>query len=63
MDSENNTSRRNFIRSSVITGTMLQFMPDDLFAHALESKKVAGPLNVCVFSKHLQFLKGIWIGC
>ncbi len=56
MDSENNKSRRNFIKSSVIAGTMLPFMPNDLFSDVLKSKKVAGPLNVCVFSKHLQFL-------
>ena len=56
MDSENNKSRRNFIKSSVIAGTMLPFMSNDLFSDVLKSKKVAGPLNVCVFSKHLQFL-------
>jgi len=56
MNSENNKSRRNFIKSSVIAGTMLPFMPNDLFADVLKSKKVADPLNVLVFSKHLQFL-------
>ena len=56
MDAENNKSRRNFIKNSVIAGTMLPFMPNDLFADVLQNKKVAGPLNVCVFSKHLQFL-------
>ena len=56
MDAENNKSRRNFIKNSVIAGTMLPFMPNDLFADVLKSPKVAGPLNVCVFSKHLQFL-------
>jgi len=56
MDTENNKSRRNFIKSSVIAGSLLPFMSNDLFADVLKSKKVAGPLNVCVFSKHLQFL-------
>jgi L-ribulose-5-phosphate 3-epimerase len=56
MDTENSKSRRNFIKSSVIAGTMLPFMPNDLFADVLKSKKVADPLNVLVFSKHLQFL-------
>ncbi len=56
MDSENNKSRRNFIKSSVIAGTLLPFMSNDLFADVLGSKKVIEPLNVSVFSKHLQFL-------
>jgi sugar phosphate isomerase/epimerase len=56
MDTENNKSRRNFIKSSVIAGTLLPFMSNDLFADVLGSKKVIEPLNVSVFSKHLQFL-------
>lgn len=56
MDSENNKSRRNFIKSSVIAGTLLPFMSNGLFADVLSSKKVIEPLNVSVFSKHLQFL-------
>ncbi|MFA6946961.1 MAG: sugar phosphate isomerase/epimerase family protein [Pedobacter sp.] len=49
-------SRRKFIKSSVIAGTLLPFMSTDLYADMLKSKKVADPLNVSVFSKHLQFL-------
>lgn len=56
MDSQNNKSRRNFIKSSVIAGTLLPFMSNGLYADILKSKKVVGPLNVSVFTKHLQFL-------
>ncbi len=56
MDTKNSKSRRNFIKSSVIAGTLLPFMSNDLFADVLGSKKVIEPLNVSVFSKHLQFL-------
>jgi len=57
MDTENNKdSRRNFIKSSVMAGTLLPFMSTNSYADMLQSKKVADPLNVSVFSKHLQFL-------
>ena len=39
-----------------MAGTLLPFMSTDLYADMLQSKKVADPLNVSVFSKHLQFL-------
>lgn len=57
MDIENNKkSRRNFIKNSIIAGSLLPFMSSDLYADMLRSKKVIEPLNVSVFSKHLQFL-------
>lgn len=57
MDIENNKkSRRSFIKSSVIAGSLFPFMSTDIYAEMLKSKKVLEPLHVSVFSKHLQFL-------
>ncbi|MDP3469564.1 MAG: sugar phosphate isomerase/epimerase family protein [Daejeonella sp.] len=56
MDTENKKSRRNFIKNSVIAGTLLPFMSDDLYADMVKPVKAAEPLNISVFSKHLQFL-------
>ena len=57
MDTEkNNKTRRNFIKNSVIAGTLLPFMSTDIYAEMIKSTKAADPLNVLVFSKHLQFL-------
>lgn len=49
-------SRRNFIKSSVIAGTMIPFMPGELQASLIGTSNMAIPLKVSVFSKHLQFL-------
>lgn len=57
MDTENNNrSRRSFIKNSVLAGSLLPFMSTDIYAEILKNTKVADPLNVLVFSKHLQFL-------
>jgi hypothetical protein len=57
MDTKNSKSRRNFIKSSVIAGTLLPLMSNDLFADLLKNTKAPAALNVSVFSKHLQFSK------
>lgn len=49
-------SRRKFIKSSVIAGTLLPFIPGELYAGLVQSSKAVNPLKVSVFSKHLQFL-------
>jgi len=57
MDTEkNNNSRRKFIKNSVIAGTLLPFMSTDIYAEMTKNNKLIDPLNVSVFSKHLQFL-------
>ena len=56
MDTKNSKSRRNFIKSSVIAGTLLPLMSNDLFADLLRNNQAPAALNVSVFSKHLQFL-------
>ncbi|WP_276359419.1 sugar phosphate isomerase/epimerase family protein [Daejeonella sp. H1SJ63] len=53
---KNKQSRRKFIRGSVIAGTLLPFMPTDLYSGILSADDTSGPLKVSVFSKHLQFL-------
>lgn len=57
MDTEKNKqSRRNFIKGSVIAGTLFPFMPGELQASLIGTSNTANPLKVSVFSKHLQFL-------
>lgn len=57
MDTEKNKqARRSFIKNSVIAGALLPFMSTDMYAEMFNNTKVVDPLNVLVFSKHLQFL-------
>lgn len=51
-----NQSRRKFIKSTVIAGTLSPFMYGELQAGLLHGINPVTPLNVSVFSKHLQFL-------
>ena len=49
----NNQSRRNFLKNSLLTGTLFPLMYQNLFA--TETGKAA-TLKIHIFSKHLQFL-------
>ena len=53
---KNKQSRRKFIKDSVITGTLLPFIPTDLYSGIAGNNQTSEPLRVSVFSKHLQFL-------
>lgn len=55
MGTENDTqSRRDFIKKSIIAGSVLPFISEDLLA--VPNGRRIIPLQVHVFSKHLQFL-------
>ena len=48
-------SRRNFIRNSILAGS-IPFIPTELWAASAFNSKAVKPLKVYIFSKHLQFL-------
>ena len=57
MKSENNSqSRRNFIKKSMLVTSLLPLMKGNLQARQAVSGIQATPLEVHIFSKHLQFL-------
>jgi len=49
-------SRRKFIKNSIVAGALIPFIPNELQASIRGISNVDKPLNVSVFSKHLQFL-------
>ncbi len=49
----NNQSRRNFIKNSVLAGSLFPLVNENFFS--LDTSK-AEPLKINIFSKHLQFL-------
>jgi sugar phosphate isomerase/epimerase len=49
-------SRRDFIRKTMLAGSLLPFMPSGIQTVGAAKRAQAGPLKVHVFSKHLQFL-------
>src|SRR2546421_6027155 len=50
----NNQSRRNFLKKSLITGSLFPFLYGDLFS--MSQNTPVDRLKIHVFSKHLQFL-------
>jgi L-ribulose-5-phosphate 3-epimerase len=50
----NNQSRRRFLKNSILTGTLLPLVYQDLFS--MKQSRSATSLKIHVFSKHLQFL-------
>ncbi|MEX2231140.1 MAG: sugar phosphate isomerase/epimerase family protein [Cyclobacteriaceae bacterium] len=51
-----NESRRNFIKKSILAGSLLPLMHGNVQGEAISKGRLASPLKVHVFSKHLQFL-------
>lgn len=57
MGSDNySSSRRDFIKKSVLAGSVLPFIHHNAQAAPLSKAPIAAPLKVHVFSKHLHFL-------
>lgn len=56
MKSKNNSSRRNFIKRSLLVGSLLPLVNKNVQAVPVSGHQYATRLKVNIFSKHLQFL-------